>query len=108
MPILSQRFGVSGDPVSCCSTDRGNRAVLFWHCVQRRSTRNEVYNGERVVGSLRREPEPEVFGPEEAGVVWIGDAKEDAAPHYLTCRIQLELGHPEQSKVGVNGADDQT
>jgi hypothetical protein len=34
---------------------------------------------EKVVVSLRREPEPEVFGPEEAGVEWVGDAKEDPA-----------------------------
>jgi hypothetical protein len=31
---------------------------------------------DRVVSSLRREPEPEVFGPEDAGVEWIGEAKE--------------------------------
>ena len=30
-----------------------------------------------VVSSLRREPEPDVFGPEEAGVEWIGETKEE-------------------------------
>jgi hypothetical protein len=34
---------------------------------------------DRIVSSLRREPEPEVFGPEEAGVEWIGEAKEESA-----------------------------
>lgn len=32
---------------------------------------------ERFVSSLRREPEPEVFGPEDAGVEWIEEAKEE-------------------------------
>jgi len=32
---------------------------------------------ERVIGALRREPEPEVFGPEEVGVEWDAHAKED-------------------------------
>jgi hypothetical protein len=36
---------------------------------------------ERVVSSLRREPEPEVFGPEDAGVELVGDGKEDPAHH---------------------------
>lgn len=32
---------------------------------------------ERFVSSLRREPEPEVFGPEDTGVEWIEEAKEE-------------------------------
>jgi hypothetical protein len=31
---------------------------------------------ERIIKSFLREPEPTVFLPEEAGVEWIGDAKE--------------------------------
>lgn len=34
---------------------------------------------EKVVASFRREPEPEVFGPEDSGVEWVGEAKEDPA-----------------------------
>ena len=31
---------------------------------------------DRIAKSLLADPEPEVFGPEEAGVQWIGDQKE--------------------------------
>ena len=31
---------------------------------------------ERIIESVLREPEPKVFLPEDAGVEWIGDAKE--------------------------------
>jgi hypothetical protein len=34
---------------------------------------------DRVVSSLRREPEQEVFSPKEAGVAWIGENKEEPA-----------------------------
>ncbi len=34
---------------------------------------------DRIASSLRSEREPEVFGPEEAGVEWIRDPKEDPA-----------------------------
>jgi hypothetical protein len=40
-------------------------------------TKYKVIDG--VVTSLRREPEQKVFGPEEAGVEWIGEAKEEPA-----------------------------
>jgi hypothetical protein len=42
-------------------------------------TKYKVIDG--IADSLRREPEPEIFGPEEAGVELVGDAKEDPAHH---------------------------
>ncbi len=33
--------------------------------------------GQRLVRSFLSEPEPEVFGPEEAGVEWVGEAKDN-------------------------------
>ena len=44
---------------------------------------------EKIIRSFRTEPEPEVFGPEEAGVGWIGDDKDRPAPEVKQVRRSL-------------------
>ena len=44
---------------------------------------------EKIIRSFRTEPEPEVFGPEEAGVEWIEDDKDRPAPEVKQVRRSL-------------------
>jgi hypothetical protein len=77
MPTFSQSFGLSGDPIRVAQ--QLDVTVPFYsgiaYSVGALLTKHKTID--RLVSSLRREPEPEVFGPEEAGVEWIEEAKEE-------------------------------
>jgi hypothetical protein len=79
MPTFSRSFGVSGDPIRVAQ--QLDVTVPFYsgiaYSVGALLTKHKVI--ERFVSSLRREPEPEVFGPEDAEVEWIGEAKAEPA-----------------------------
>ena len=78
MPAFSRSLGLTGsDPVRVA--EQLNVTVPFYSGIAYSigallTTHSAI---ERVVGSLSREPEPEVFGPEDAEVEWIGEAKEE-------------------------------
>lgn len=77
MPTFSRSFGLSGDPIRVAQ--QLDVTAPFYsgiaYSVGALLTKHKAID--RIVSSLRREPEPEVFGPEEAGVEWIGEAKEE-------------------------------
>ena len=79
MPTFSSIGLIGSDPIRVA--EQLNVTVPFYsgiaYSIGALLTKHKVID--RVVGSLRREPEPEVFGPEEAGVEWIGEAKEGPA-----------------------------
>ena len=77
VPTFSQSFGLSGDPIRFAQ--QLDVTVPFYsgiaYSVGALLTKHKAID--RIVTSLRREPEPEVFGPEQAAVEWIGEAKEE-------------------------------
>lgn len=79
MPTFSNLF-LSGDPVRVAQ--QIDVTIPFYsgiaYSVGALLTKYKAID--RLVSSLRREPEPGVFGPEEAEVERITDAKEDPAP----------------------------
>jgi len=82
MPAFSRSFGSTGsDPIRVAQ--QLDVTVPFYsgiaYSVGALLTKHKAID--RIVSSLRREPEPEVFGPEEAAVGWVEDAKEDPAHH---------------------------
>jgi hypothetical protein len=78
MPTFSRSFGLSGDPIRVA--EQLAVTVPFYsgiaYSVGALLTKHKAIDS--IVNSLRREPEPKVFGPEEAGVEWIGEAKAEA------------------------------
>jgi hypothetical protein len=79
MATFSQRFGLSGDPVRV--GEQINVTVPFYsgiaYSVGALLTKHKAID--RVVSSLRREPEPEVFAQEEAGVENVADTENHPA-----------------------------
>lgn len=79
MFTFSQRFGLSGDPVRVAA--QLDVTVPFYsgiaYSVGALLTKHKVID--RVVSSLRREPEPEVFGQEEAEVECVADTEKNPA-----------------------------
>ncbi len=79
IPTFSQSLGLSGDPIRVA--EQLDVTVPFYsgvaYSIGALLTKYKAID--KVVASLRREPEPEVFGPEEAGVEWIGNVTEDPA-----------------------------
>lgn len=77
MPTFSRSFGISGDPIRVAQ--QLDVTVPFYsgiaYSIGALLTKHKAVD--RIVSSLRREPEPEVFGPEDAEVEWVGEAKEE-------------------------------
>lgn len=79
-PAFSRSLGLTGsDPIRVA--EQLNVTVPFYsgiaYSVGALLTKHKAID--RIVSSIRREPEPEVFDPEEAGVAWIGEAKAEPA-----------------------------
>lgn len=78
MPTFSN-LGLSGDPVRVARQTAVTIPFYSGIAYSVGALLTKYKAIDRIASSLRREREPEVFGPDEAGVEWIADAKEGPA-----------------------------
>jgi hypothetical protein len=78
MPTFSN-LGLSGDPVRVAHQTAVTIPFYSGIAYSIGALLTKYKAIDRIASSLRRKREPEVFGPDEAGVEWIADAKEGPA-----------------------------